>query len=278
VVQAPGWLLRVFTPLFARHIARELSARHPGIGPHQAGEKMRAELLARLGRAPNEDESRLVDAVVARFPKEGDSSPETEKPVSAWVLVAANLVPLAGVLFWGWDAFALVALFWMENVVVGVFFILRMLCLDPRDPALWAAKLFMVPFFCLHYGMFTAIHGMFVFAMLGGNRYDVKGLAVLEPAARAASDFGLWLPLAVLVASHLFSFLWNYLVRGEFRRAQLATLMAQPYLRVVALHVGILLGGFGAMVLGSPLWALVVLLAMKIGLDLRAHVKEHSKT
>ena len=104
------------------------------------------------------------------------------------------------------------------------------------------------------------------------------GGEALHGAARAASDFGLWLPLAVLVASHLFSFLWNYLVRGEFRRAQLATLMAQPYLRVVALHVGILLGGFGAMVLGSPLWALVVLLAMKIGLDLRAHVKEHSKT
>ena len=272
VLQAPPWLLRLATPFLARHIARELSTRHPGIGPQGIAEKMRAE----LGREPTELESRLIDAVVDRFPKEGDSTPETEKPVSAWVLVAANLVPLAGVLFWGWDAFALVALFWMENVVVGVFFILRMLCLDPRDPALWAAKLFMVPFFCFHYGMFTAIHGTFVFAMLGGNRYDMKGLSVLEPAARAASDFGLWLPLAVLVASHLFSFLWNYLYRGEFLRAQLATLMTQPYLRVVALHVGILLGGFGAMVLGSPLWALLVLLAVKIGLDLRAHVKEHS--
>jgi hypothetical protein len=30
--------------------------------------------------------------------------------------------------------------------------------------------------------------------------------------------------------------------------------------------------------LGSPLWALLVLIALKIGLDLKAHVKEHSKT
>jgi len=126
--------------------------------------------------------------------------------------------------------------------------------------------------------MFTAIHGVFVFDMLGGKRYDVQGLWVLEPAARAAADYGLWLPVAVLVASHFFSFAWNYLYRGEFRRAKMSELMTKPYVRVVVLHVAIILGGIGAMALGSPLWALLVLLAMKIGLDLKAHVKEHSAT
>jgi hypothetical protein len=191
--------------------------------------------------------------------------------------VAANVLPLAGVLFWDWDAFALIALFWMENVVVGAFFALRILALDPRNAALWAGKLFMLPFFCIHYGIFTAGHGMFVFGMLGGKRYDVDGFNVLEPAARAATDYALWLPLAALFASHLFSFAWNYLYRGEFRVATLPELMAKPYGRVVVLHIAIILGGFGAMVLGSPVWALVVLIALKIGLDLKAHVKEHSK-
>ena len=274
IVQAPPWLARLLTPLFARHIARELSEKHPGLSPQELAEKMRAELEAKMGRAPNEDEVRLIDEVVSR--SSGERIP-AEKPLSAWVLVLANLVPLAGVLFWGWNAFALVALFWMENVVIGAFFMLRMLSLDPRDPALWAAKLFMVPFFCVHYGMFTAIHGSFVFHLLGGKGYHVQGLLPLEAAARAAHDFGLWLPLAVLVASHLFSFLWNYLHRGEYRRAQLTRLMAQPYGRVVVLHVAIIFGGFAAAMLGSPLWALIVLVALKVGLDLRAHVKEHSK-
>jgi hypothetical protein len=267
-IRAPAWLFRLLTPLFARHIARELSAQHPGRAPHEIGAMMRAD----LGPAPSEDQLRLVDAVVARFPEEV----EKEKPVSAWVLVAANLLPLIGVLFWGWDVFPLLALFWMENVAIGVFFILRMICADPQDPALWAGKLLMVPFFCFHYGMFTAIHGVFVFSLFGGKAYDVPGLSVLEPAARAAADYGLWLPLAVLVASHLFSFLWNYLYRGEFRRARLAELMSKPYGRVVVLHLTIILGGFGAMALGSPVWALLLLLAFKIGLDLRAHIKEHS--
>jgi Family of unknown function (DUF6498) len=266
------------TPLFARHIARELAEKHPGLSPQEMAEKMRAELQAKMGRAPSEDEARLIQGVAERIsiPTPTATSSSTRSPLSAWVLVLANLVPLAGVLFWGWDAFALVALFWMENVVIGVFFILRMLSLDPRDPALWLGKLFLVPFFCVHYGMFTAIHGSFVFQLLGGKRYDMQGFLPLEAAARAAADYGLWLPLAVLVASHLFSFLWNYLYRGEFRRAQLARLMAQPYGRVVVLHVAIIFGGFAATMLGSPLWALLVLIALKIGLDLKAHVKEHS--
>jgi hypothetical protein len=125
--------------------------------------------------------------------------------------------------------------------------------------------------------MFTAVHGTFVFALFGGRRYDSPGLNVVEPALRAAGELGLWLPLGVLLGSHAFSFLWNYLYRGEFRRANLGELMSQPYKRVVVLHIAILLGGFAAMALGSPLWALIVLLALKIGLDLKAHVKEHSK-
>src|SRR6185503_19268542 len=273
VLQAPPWLARLLTPLFARHIARELAEKHPGLGPQDLSEKMRTELRAKLGREPTAEEDRLIDSVASRFPA---SEAKPEKPVSAWILLAANLVPLAGVLFWGWDAFALLALFWMENVVVGVFFALRMLAIDPRDPALWMAKLFMVPFFCFHYGMFTAIHGAFVFSIFGKN-YAVHDLSVLGPAAQAASDYGLWLPIAVLLASHLFSFVWNYLGGGEFRRAQLARIMMTPYARVMVLHVAIILGGIAATALGSPVWALVVLIALKIGLDLRAHVKEHSK-
>ena len=262
--------MRLLTPLIARHAARGLSEKYPGLSAQEIAEKMRSD----FHNPPTEDEQRLLEAVVARLPQENQAP--IEQPVSAWILLAANLVPVAGVLLWDWSVFALIALFWMENVIVGVFFVLRMLCADPRDPALWAAKLFMVPFFCVHYGMFTAIHGMFVFSLFGGPVYRSSGLQVLEPALLAARELGLWLPLAALLASHGFSFLWNYLYRGEFRSAQLTRLMAKPYGRVVVLHVAIIFGGIAAMALGSPVWALLVLLALKIGLDLKAHLKEHS--
>ena len=272
VIKAPPWLLRLLTPLLARHVARELSARHPELSPADIGTKMRAD----IGSAQSAEADRFIDAVVARLPQKGEVPVPAAKPVSAWVLLTANLIPVAGVLLWSWSVFALLLLFWMENVLIGAFFVLRMLCADPRDPALWAGKLFLVPFFCFHYGMFTAIHGAFVFSLFGGKAYNPPGLQVLEPAARAASDLGLWLPLAALLASHGFSFLWNYLYRREFKRAQLTRLMAQPYGRVVVLHITIIIGGIGAMALGSPVWALLVLLGLKIGLDLKAHLKEHS--
>jgi hypothetical protein len=267
VVQAPPWLARLLIPLAARQIAQKFS----GVAAHEAAEKMRAE----LGRPPTELEAELIDAVVARLPA-GEAAPPRETPPSAWILVAANLLPLAGVLFWGWNVFPLLALFWMENVVIGVLNALKMLLADPGDAALWGAKLFMVPFFCVHYGMFTAVHGVLVLSLFGSKDQPFDGFELLGPAMRVAQDYGLWLPLAVLAGSHLFSFAWNYLYRGEFRRAQLAMLMMQPYGRVVVLHVTILVGGFAAAMLGSPVWALVLLIGLKIGLDWRAHVKEHS--
>ena len=273
VIQGPPWLLRLLTPLFARHIARELARRHPGLGAQEIGALMRAD----LGPNASADHLRLVDAVVARVPPDAHSEVQDEKPISAWVLVAANLVPLAGVLWWDWSVFALLALFWMENVVLGVLFALRMLCADPSDPAMWLGKLFLIPFFCVHYGMFTAVHGMFVFLLFGGDKAAMQNLELLEAAVRATERYDLWLPIGVLVASHAFSFVWNYLYRGEYRRAELKRLMAKPYGRVAVLHVAIILGGFGTALLGSPLWALVLLVVLKTALDYRAHVKEHSK-
>src|SRR5512135_1307407 len=88
-------------------------------------------------------------------------------PPSAFVLLLANAVPLFGVLLHQWTVFAVVLLYWGENVVVGGFNVLRMLFARPSEPIAQAAKLFLIPFFCVHYGMFTFVHGMFVFAIFG---------------------------------------------------------------------------------------------------------------
>jgi hypothetical protein len=194
---------------------------------------------------------------------------------SSLALIAANLLPLWGVLAWDWPVFPLLVLFWLENVVVGLQTVLSMLLAGPADIALWIAKLFMVPFFCLHYGMFTAIHGKLVFGIFGGKGYDFldRGFLPVHAAQQAIGKYGLWLPLAALAGSHLFSFLWDFLLRGGYRRAVLTELMQQPYSRVLVLHVTILFGGWAVMLLGSPLWALVLLLAVKTIVDLKAHLK-----
>ena len=84
---------------------------------------------------------------------------------SALALLLANAVPLLGVVFSHWTVFSVVLLYWCENVVVGAFNVLRMLCAQPRNAPLWAGKLFLIPFFMVHYGMFTFVHGIFVFTL-----------------------------------------------------------------------------------------------------------------
>lgn len=193
------------------------------------------------------------------------------------MLIAANLVPLYGVLVLGWSVFPIMVLFWLENIVIGILNALSMLLAAPANPALWRFKLSRIPIFCLHYGLFAAVHGVLVFGLFGDSVYEpmIRRLWTGEAARQAIVDYGLGVSLAALAFSHAFSFVWNYLLGGEFRTATLDGLMARPYGRVIILHVTLLAGGGAAMLLGSPLWALLMLVGLKIGLDLRAHLREH---
>jgi hypothetical protein len=209
------------------------------------------------------------------------SAPQASSPwsrPSVWLLVAANLVPVYGVLALGWAVFPLVLLFWVENVIVGAFNILRMLCARPAGGAPSATKLFLIPFFTVHYGMFTFVHGIFVFVLFAGDGHDsFGGPASLAVGARdAVVGAHLTWPLLALVGSHLFSFISNYLLGGEYRRTTLQKLMQRPYGRIVVLHVAILIGGFCIHALGSPIWSLFLLIGLKLALDLRAHMRTHA--
>ncbi len=198
---------------------------------------------------------------------------------SVMVLVVANVLPLVGVLFFGWEVFPLMLLFWLENLVVGAFNVLKMLTVG-TSAAQHLAKILFVPFFCVHYGMFTMVHGVFVFALFG--KADSHPRPGLFPGAdfvwnQIVTQHLVWAGLA-LVLSHGFSFVWNYLRGGEYRATTLDKLMAQPYRRVVVLHIAILGGGFLILALGSPTAALALLVLLKIAIDVIAHAKEHALT
>lgn len=231
---------------------------------------------------------------------------------SAVALVLANTVPLAGVLLWQWSISSVVILYWFENVVIGVLNVARMIALSPSRAGLAAAiaggnearaavveeatrrafgqiggssvvhglKFFLVPFFTLHYFMFCAGHGVFVFSMFGdedGYFSDVSGIDFLGSLGRAIEIFStpLALAAAALLLSHAFSFVQNYLIGGEFRRLDLKRLMVMPYGRIIALHITIIAGGFLTMLAGEPLWMLLILVAVKTLVDYRMHLKEH---
>jgi len=246
---------------------------------------------------------------------------------SGMLLVAANLVPLVGVITWEWSVFHVVVVYWLENVIIGVINILKMIICSP-DPAKvdlkgklkqriaekpgeldedelreafefthkleankgklgalhHASKIFFIPFFSFHYGLFCLVHGLFVFALLGKNELGSDsmptGSSTLEELTElvelAMEAGGFWAALG-LVVSHLFSFCVNYLGKGEYRRTVVPMLMIAPYGRIVVMHLAIIFGAFAIMALGSPVFLLVILIVGKIMLDLKFHNRAHKK-
>jgi len=199
-------------------------------------------------------------------------------------LVVANLIPLAGVLCWGWSIFAIMFLFWAENIVVGVVNILRMLVCKPDQPMGWLVKLFFIPFFTFHYGMFCAGHGLFVLLLFGGMGQAVGVMEHFGP--RTILDLlqlglrgqpGITYAVIGLAISHLISFGVNFIGRGEYRRADASTLMHRPYGRIVVLHLTLLFGAFLLTLTGLKGAAAALLVALKLGMDLKAHLKERQK-
>jgi len=198
---------------------------------------------------------------------------------STLVLIASNMMVLYGLLFLGWGVFAMIFLFWMENLIIGVFNVFKMVLNRPGEAALWFGKLFMIPFFIVHYGMFTAVHGLFVLELFGPEPVKKMVHSPFEPEPYfyvvEHGHFGYM--LAFLIFSHAFSFVANYIMKAEYETTTLQRLMSAPYGRVVVLHLTVLFGGFLLLWLGSPLAGLVLLLGLKIVFDVFAHTREHRK-
>lgn len=109
---------------------------------------------------------------------------------AAVTLVLANLVPLAGVLFFGWNVWTIVIVYWLENGVVGIVNVFKIrraagpyelgntrMTLNGR-PVDASSTAGLLSFFALHYGLFWVVHGVFVltlpiFAAMGSDGPDL---------------------------------------------------------------------------------------------------------
>lgn len=187
-------------------------------------------------------------------------------PVLAAIVV--NLAPLIGVLFWGWSAFALLLLYWLENIVIGVRTLISMFANAFVAGGMnWIGAVLFGGFFTLHYGLFCFGHGIFLLALFGNN---VVGDSILDLAGAVRTlletEQGLALGLTSIVAWQVVMFVL-FIARGEVRRTNVLDLMGAPYPRIIQLHLALILGGFLLLLLNQPLAGLVMLVAIKTWFD-----------
>ena len=223
-------------------------------------------LLKRFGSVP---EASSPGAPPRAKRREAESEPLAWTSTSALSLLAANFVPVGGVLMLGWDLGAVMTLFWAENAVIGFYSLLKLGVISK-----WGI-VFVGPFFVGHYGAFMAGHFLFIYYMF------VRGIdssATEGPVLESLGDLfvPLWPALLALAVSHGISFYQNFLKGKEHVGRSVGELMGEPYKRVVILHVTIIFGGWLILLLGSPLPALVLFLVLKTATDQAAHRKEHA--
>lgn len=234
--------------------------------------------------------SATTDAATAPTAPTSQTAPAP--PLAPRILTVAvyTLLPVAGLLFFGWDWREVIILYWLENVALGVAMVIRMMrtlgdpgtttivvngrTLDPGP----VAVIVMTLFFCVHYGLFTLVHGVFVFVIAAGgfgaagpadSTLGANSLGGPDVASLATIDWiGVLIVFAVggLIQLLIAAF-------GPLGEKRGGALMMSAYPRIIVLHVTILGGAFLIASLGWPPIAALLLIGMHGLVDLVAIVR-----
>jgi len=264
------------------HLAFDYGPRTVAFGSNLAGvdlEAIRGHIETASGQTVRRGDARpeelLQESKPALLPATTAAAPAAESRLatppaalaspSTITLIAANLVPVFGAAFLGWNLGEVMVLYWAESAVIGFFNALKIAVI-----AHWGA-LFYVPFFVGHFGGFMAVHFLFLYMLFikgpqdntGGNLAEVADLFI-----------GLWPGLLALFVSHGLSFFSNFLGRHEYRGLTVKDQMTQPYSRIVFMHLVLIFGGFLTLLLGGATPVLLLVIGVKVWFDIRAHRKE----
>ena len=218
--------------------------------------------------------------------------PQKQKdPLSLAALIGANLIPFIGIFFFHWDVSYIVLLYWIENLVAAFYNILKLAFLKIDSSTEKVGKLFLIPFFCIHYGGFCAVHGFFLihFFKIGAGSAAFENstewwgplifiqllYSVFARIWASRPPEMIWAVIGLFI-SHGVSFVENYILGQEYKTGSLKNLMHQPYKRIIVMHIAILAGGIFVMQLDSPMPLLIALVLLKIFFDLHLHKKSHT--
>ena len=175
----------------------------------------------------------------------------------AYVLILLwNLATLVPIWLGWWDVFAVLGLYWFENLCTGIVQFRKLRDAEahsdgPRDAFALSS------FFALHYGIFTAVHGLLVLVFFG-----------LVMGGLWQQGQAWWLSALVIAAIHYAGYRGDWRAKQGWTRTTPGRLMAEPYARVMVLHAIVIGGGWLALSSQSPQAILKLFALIKLGVEL----------
>jgi len=124
---------------------------------------------------------------------------------STLILLIANAVPVVGVVSWGWDAFVLIMLYWLETAAIGFWMVVRIATIEIRSvgqidvdgPTTGKTATAIIAFFCIFTALLIAAFFHFLWQTFA-DKWSLQIHGAGDFIDKLVIDTGLWLPLLLL--------------------------------------------------------------------------------
>jgi hypothetical protein len=190
-------------------------------------------------------------------------SKESRMWSSAVILIAANIIPAVGAVFFAWPPSSLLLLYWAESAIIGFLNIFRMLssgCMNGTSGFRFGGMLyglFLSVFFTFHYGFFMLGHLIFILAIFVPGSIQNNVECVPNAVLGVFSRSGMMMSFLLLAVSHCYAF-WAYFIRDRwYRTHEPDDFMLRPYVRIVIMQLTII---FGAVLLLFTGWNAAIII------------------
>ncbi len=196
--------------------------------------------------------------------------------LSSLVIIISGLYIIYGIIFNNWNVFAVMFIFWAENVIIGIFMIIKMIFAKPNEKV----KLFLILFMLVHYGGFCYGHYNLLLQVMGNDyimKYAAKTGSMTIDAFNMDIGFlpflyhsmpGIGIALLIFIIHETIALIDKYFLNKLYLHADIGALPFEPYRRIVQLHIGLMAAAFLMMISNSHQITVAMLVLAKIIYDL----------
>ena len=178
---------------------------------------------------------------------------------SDYLLIAANLLPVAGVWLWNLSPKEVFLVYCLETVIIGLFTLVKMGIVSlTRKTDIWyngpsgtsQHGIFFMLFFILHYGIFVGVQMGIFFGVSGiGKGSNINVFNFFYKWPQLINDDSLAM-LGAFVFVYGYKMVVDFILSRQYRTIPMMLLMFQPYGRIFIQQITVILGSmflvFGA--------------------------------